>query len=51
MLSDLLRDARSRRATILLSTHQIREAMAIASHVALIENGRFATPARELKKC
>jgi heme ABC exporter ATP-binding subunit CcmA len=44
MLSELLLGARGRGATIILSTHQLREALAIASHVALIENGilRFA---------
>lgn len=41
MLSDLLRQARLDGATILFSTHQIREAMAIASHVALIEQGKL----------
>ncbi|MGA8025887.1 MAG: heme ABC exporter ATP-binding protein CcmA [Bryobacteraceae bacterium] len=41
MLGELLSEARRRGATILLSTHQIREALAIASHVALIENGRL----------
>ncbi len=41
MLSELLAEARTRGATIILSTHQIREALAIASHVALIENGRL----------
>lgn len=41
MLSELLLEARSRGATIVLSTHQIREALAIATHVALIENGRL----------
>lgn len=41
MLSELLHEARQRGATILVSTHQIREALAIASHVALIENGRL----------
>jgi ABC-type multidrug transport system ATPase subunit len=41
MLSELLGEARSRGATIILSTHQLREALAIASHVALIENGRL----------
>lgn len=41
MLSELLLEAQSRGATIVLSTHQLREAMAIASHVALIENGRL----------
>ena len=41
MLSQLLVEARERAATIVLSTHQLREALAIASHVALIENGRL----------
>lgn len=39
MLGELLLEARGRGATIVLSTHQIREALASASHVALIENG------------
>lgn len=41
MLSELLTEARQRGATIVLSTHQLREALAIASHVALVENGRL----------
>jgi len=41
MLSELLMEARKRKATIVLSTHQLREALAIASHVALVENGRL----------
>jgi heme ABC exporter ATP-binding subunit CcmA len=41
MLSQLLVEARERRATIVLSTHQLREALAIASHVALMENGKL----------
>ncbi|MBV8069363.1 MAG: heme ABC exporter ATP-binding protein CcmA [Acidobacteriaceae bacterium] len=41
MLSELLTEARARGATIVLSTHQLREALAIATHVALIENGRL----------
>jgi heme ABC exporter ATP-binding subunit CcmA len=41
MLSELLNEARERGATIVLSTHQLREAMAVASHVALLENGRL----------
>jgi heme ABC exporter ATP-binding subunit CcmA len=41
VLSELLVEARQRGATIMLSTHQLREALAIASHVALIENGRL----------
>jgi len=41
MLSDLLIEARQRGATIIFSTHQLREAFAISSHVALMENGRL----------
>ncbi len=41
MLSELLVEARQRGSTIVLSTHQLREALAIASHVALVENGRL----------
>lgn len=41
MLSQLLVEARARHATIVLSTHQLREALAIASHVALMENGKL----------
>jgi ABC-type multidrug transport system ATPase subunit len=41
MLSELLVEARQSGATIVLSTHQLREALAVASHVALVENGRL----------
>jgi heme exporter protein A len=41
VLQTLLRDARSRGATIIMSTHQIREAMELASHVALLERGKI----------
>jgi heme ABC exporter ATP-binding subunit CcmA len=41
MLGELLREARDSGTTILFSTHQIREAMVIASHVALIEQGKL----------
>lgn len=41
MLSELMIEARQRGATLLVSTHQLREALAIASHVALVENGRL----------
>jgi heme exporter protein A len=46
VLQTLLRDARLRGATIIMSTHQIREAMELASHVALLERGKivFAGP-------
>lgn len=41
VLSELLIEAKQRGATIVLSTHQLREALAIASHVALLENGKL----------
>lgn len=41
MLTEFLLEARARAATIILSTHQIREALVVASDVALIENGRL----------
>lgn len=41
MLSELLGESRRGGATILLSTHQLREALTIASDVALVENGRL----------
>jgi len=46
VLQKLLHAARSRGATIVMSTHQIREAMELASDVALLERGRivFAGP-------
>jgi heme ABC exporter ATP-binding subunit CcmA len=46
VLQRLLADARARGSTIVMSTHQIREAMELASDVALLERGRmiFAGP-------
>jgi heme ABC exporter ATP-binding subunit CcmA len=41
MLTELLEEARQRGATIVLSTHQIREALAAASHVGVMENGKL----------
>lgn len=41
VLQRLLSDARSRGATIVMSTHQIREAMELASNVALLERGKI----------
>jgi heme ABC exporter ATP-binding subunit CcmA len=41
MLSELLMEAQARGATVVLSTHQLREALTIATHVALMENGRL----------
>jgi heme ABC exporter ATP-binding subunit CcmA len=42
VLHDLLRDALAQGATIVMSTHQIREAMELATQVALLERGRIA---------
>jgi len=46
VLQALLREARAAGSTIIMSTHQIREAMELASHVALLERGKivFAGP-------
>ena len=41
MLQGLLREALERGATILMSTHQLREALELATHVALINRGRL----------
>jgi heme ABC exporter ATP-binding subunit CcmA len=41
VLHDLLRDALAKGATIVMSTHQIREAMELATQVALLERGRI----------
>lgn len=41
VLQTLLSDARARGSTIVMSTHQIREAMELASDVALLERGRM----------
>ncbi len=41
MLQDLLREALDRGATVLMSTHQLREALELATHVALISRGRL----------
>jgi heme exporter protein A len=40
VLQQLLSDARARGSTIVMSTHQIREAMELASDVALLDRGR-----------
>ena len=42
VLQELLAQARAREHTIILSTHQLREALALATHVALINRGRLA---------
>ncbi len=41
VLQELLASARARGSTIVMSTHQIREAMELASDVALLERGRM----------
>ncbi len=41
VLQKLLADARGRGSTIIMSTHQIREAMELASDVAMLERGRM----------
>jgi heme exporter protein A len=41
VLQKLLHEARGRGATIVMSTHQIREAMELASDVALLERGKI----------
>jgi heme exporter protein A len=41
VLQQLLAGARARGSTIVMSTHQIREAMELASDVALLERGRI----------
>jgi len=42
VLQTVLRDALARQCTIVLSTHQLREAMELATHVALLARGRLA---------
>jgi ABC-type multidrug transport system ATPase subunit len=41
VLQKILAEARARGATIVMSTHQIREAMELATNVALLERGRI----------
>jgi len=41
VLQTVLRDAVSRGATVILSTHQLREALELATHVALLARGRL----------
>jgi heme exporter protein A len=41
-LQDLLRDAVRQGRTVVLSTHQLREALELATHVALLVRGRLA---------
>jgi heme exporter protein A len=42
VLQTVLRDALARGCTILLSTHQLREALELATHVALLTRGQLA---------
>jgi heme exporter protein A len=42
LLQSLLRDARDRGASVVMSTHQLREALELASDVALLQRGRLA---------
>ncbi len=42
VLQELLTRARREQRTIILSTHQLREALELATHVALINRGRLA---------
>ena len=42
VLQDLLADAHARGRTIIMSTHQLREALVLATHVALIRRGQIA---------
>ncbi|WP_031499707.1 heme ABC exporter ATP-binding protein CcmA [Bryobacter aggregatus] len=42
LLQTLLAEALARKATVVLSTHQIPEAMALASRIVFLENGKLA---------
>ena len=42
LLQSLLRDALQQGATVVLSTHQLREALELASHVLLLNRGKLA---------
>jgi heme ABC exporter ATP-binding subunit CcmA len=42
VLQQILGEARQAQRTIVLSTHQLREALEMATHVALLERGRLA---------
>ncbi len=42
VLQSLIKEARARGATIVMSTHQLREAIELATHVALIRKGQLA---------
>ncbi len=42
LLQSILREARERGASVVMSTHQLREALELASHVALLQRGKLA---------
>jgi ABC-type multidrug transport system ATPase subunit len=42
VLQDVIRSAKAEGRTIIMSTHQLREALELATHVALIHRGRLA---------
>jgi heme ABC exporter ATP-binding subunit CcmA len=42
LLQSILREARTRGASVVMSTHQLREALELASHVALLQRGKVA---------
>jgi len=42
VLQSLLSDAHARGRTIVMSTHQLKEALVLATHVALIRRGEIA---------
>lgn len=42
LLQSLLKDALQGGATIIMSTHQLREAMELSTHVALLNRGKLA---------
>jgi heme ABC exporter ATP-binding subunit CcmA len=46
LLQSLLRDALSEGKTVIMSTHQLREALELATHVALITRGRLTRTAQ-----
>ncbi len=42
LLQSILRDSRERGASVIMSTHQLREALELASDVALLQRGKIA---------
>jgi ABC-type multidrug transport system ATPase subunit len=42
VLQRLLREALNEKKTVIMSTHQLREALELASHVALLSRGQVA---------